>query len=150
MSIKQAGPVVVDPFGTYSSKKGHVRLLTDDLQTLSNLQRGPDPSIDSGFKYNVHLATTIKKFQPLSIGIFSNKINRQSSINPYGKSPTYPKDKSNLRLSVNLGSDMDQKGKIWWIKVPYISAPEALNSVKGIRHFGLKPPKFGGHGTRAP
>ena len=63
---------------------------------------------------------------------------------------TYPKDKSNLRLSVNLGSDMDQKGKIRWIKVPYISAPEALNSVKGIGHFGLKPPKFGGHGTRAP
>ena len=63
---------------------------------------------------------------------------------------TYPKDKSNLQLSVNLGSDMNQKGKTRWIKVPYISAPEALNSVKGIRHFGLKPPKFDGHGTRAP
>jgi hypothetical protein len=28
-----------------------------------------------------------------------------------------------------------------------MSAPEALNSVKGIGPFGLKPPKFSGPGT---
>jgi len=44
-----------------------------------------------------------------------------------------PKDRSNLRLSVNLRSDMDEMGKIQWVKVPYMSAPEALNLVKGIR-----------------
>ena len=61
MSVKRAGPAVVDPFGTYSSKKGDKRLFTDYLQTLSNLQRGPDPSVDSGFRDNVRLATTIKR-----------------------------------------------------------------------------------------
>jgi len=43
-----------------------------------------------------------------------------------------------------------EKGKIRWVKVPYMSAPEALNSVKGIGPFGPKPPKFGGSGIRAP
>ena len=60
---------------------------------------------------------------------------------------TCPKDKSNLQLLGNLGSDMDQKGKIQWFMVLYMSALEALNSVKDIRHFGLKLPKFGGPGT---
>jgi hypothetical protein len=32
-----------------------------------------------------------------------------------------------------------KKGKIWCVKVPYMSVPEALNSVKGIGPFGLKP-----------
>ena len=45
-----------------------------------------------------------------------------------------------------MGSDLDQEGQDV-VGQAYMSGPEALNSVKGIRHFGLKPPKLGGPGT---
>jgi hypothetical protein len=83
MSVKWVGAVIVDRFGTFSSKKGGQRLFTDDLQRLSDLRRAPD-SVDSGFR-DVRVVTAIKKFRQLSIDIFGDKINGQLSVNPYAE-----------------------------------------------------------------
>jgi len=49
-----------------------------------------------------------------------------------------------------ISHNVSKMGKIQWGKVPYMLALEALNSVNGIGHFSLEPPKFGGPSTRAP